>query len=128
MVEYFLSATSCKSPVFEKQATNQPISLPGKADWVGEAYWKCGGCSAQFGWKCGGCSAQFGFLLLQNIFTDEVLRSSNISGKRGLKKLDEQMVKLMKSYVKNLFKIEGEMEMKLVIDKINIKLKNKKVR
>jgi len=38
----------------------------------------------------------------------EVLRSSNISGKRGLRKLDEQLVKMMKSHKTNLFQVETD--------------------
>jgi len=108
LLENLPNATTCPksnadSPVFEQSHKKQ--SLPGKSDWVGEAYW-----------KCAGCPAQFGFLLLQSIFSNEVLRSSNISGKRGLRKLDEQLVKMMKSHITNLFQVETDVEMKLVLD------------
>jgi len=91
-------------------------SLPGgKADihdTVSDAYW-----------KCGGCPAQFGFLIIKTMFSPEVLRTSNISGKRGLKKLDENIVTLMNSNMRNLFKLKEE-DLKLIFEKINLKLKN----
>jgi len=74
-------------------------------------------------WNCDGCPAKFGFLLLKSLFPHEVLLTSNVSGKRGLRKLDESVVALVKSSMMNLFNVNQE-ELKLIFEKMNIRLKN----
>jgi len=75
-------------------------------------------------WMCGGCPAQFGFVILKSIFDSNTLRTSNLSGKKGLGKLDEQVIELVKCNIRNLFNINNEGDMKRIITSINLKLKN----
>jgi len=75
-------------------------------------------------WSCGGCSVQFGFNLLKSLFDNNTLKKSNISGKKGLDKLNAEVIQLIKCHIRNLFHINNEEEMKKIISSINLKLKN----
>ena len=58
------------------------------------------------------------------MFDNETLKHSNLSGKKGLGKLDERVIELIKCHIENLFDINNEGDMKRIIAQINLKLKN----